>query len=255
MINLKRSADRRAVMTERLDPLGLPYQFFEAVDGYALDTDSLPNYARKRRRLFFGRDLTQGEVGCLLSHRAVYQHMLNQNIESAIILEDDAILQKDFADVIRSVFSLPFKWDMVRFLDSEKVYRKSRPVVPLFGRYALIRTMIASGGAYAYILTKDAARVLLEHTQASDAPIDMIHGYVWKTGLEVFAVNPSPVRPDHIIASTIGHVRFDKTSQLSGWEKAAHPFARFWLKTSELVGKRMTYWKTWPKDSAQQTKR
>ena len=249
VINLKSSADRREVMAERLKPLQIEYSFFEAVNGHALDIETLPSYEKTRRRLFFGRDLKKGEIGCLLSHRAVYQHIVDNNIDTAVILEDDVFPTPDFPDVVRVLIKHPVKWDMIRFLDSKKVYKKSRVIGALgCGSYALTRISGAPGGAYGYMITQKAARKLLQNLQKYYLPIDIIHGYIWQTGLEIFAVKPSPVSPDDEVDSTIGGTRFDKTLQISGWQKAVYPLTRLWLKISELVGKRLSYWSSWPRD-------
>lgn len=249
VINLKRSEGRRKDMSARLDPLNMPYSFFEAVDGSGLDLETLPSYAKTRRRLFFGRDLGKGEMGCLLSHRNIYQHMVDKNMDAAIVLEDDVFLKPDFPDVIRALMKHSVKWDMIRFLDSEKVYGKSRVIRPLgAGDYTLNRVLIASGGAYGYVLTQKAARKFLQHMQSNALPVDILHGYVWRTGLETFSVVPSPVSPDNEVDSTIGAARFNKASQLSGWQKAIYPLTRSWHKFAELVGKRKAYWLSWPGD-------
>src|ERR1700722_12989266 len=96
VINLETSADRRTAMAARLDPLQINYSFFKATDGRALKIEAVPAYAQTRRRLFFGHDLTPGEIGCLLSHRAVYQHIVDNDIERAIILEDDVFIDPAF---------------------------------------------------------------------------------------------------------------------------------------------------------------
>lgn len=248
VINLKRSPERRAAMTERLDPLGMSYSFFDAIDAKDFNLDSLEPYDKTWRRLYFGRDLKKGEMGCLLSHRAVYQHMVDAKIDRAIVLEDDVFLKPDFKQVITAILEQSLKWDMVRFLDSEKVYRNSRLVQKILPPYVLKRVMIASGGAYGYMLNQHAARTFLKYMNKNYLPVDILHGYVWRTALETFAVVPSPVSPDIIIDSTIGEARFDKTLEIRGWEKLAYPFTRSWLKFSELVGKRAAYWLTWPQD-------
>ena len=67
-------------MTERLNPLGVNYSFIEAVNGSALDLKTLPVYDGARRRMLFGRDMSKGELGCLLSHRAIYQKIVDEKI-------------------------------------------------------------------------------------------------------------------------------------------------------------------------------
>ena len=249
IINLEQSADRRADMAKRLNPLHVSYTFFKAVNGHALDTNNLPDYDRTRRRLYFGRDLTKGEIGCLLSHRALYQHMVDNNIECAIILEDDVFIEPSFPQLIREALQSPVKWDIIRFLAYDKVQKIGRDIYSLPTKpHKLARLPTTSGGAYGYMLTKKAAQELLRHMRKNALPVDILHGYVWRTGLETFILRPSPVSADLFNQSTIGEVRFNKTSQLSGWQKAVYPFTRCWHKFSELVGKRTSYWLAWPRD-------
>jgi glycosyl transferase family 25 len=249
VINLEKSADRRAEMAPRLDPLGIDYTFFKAVNGHALDIDTLPEYDRTRRRLYFSRDLTPGEIGCLLSHRAIYQHMVENNIERAIVLEDDVFIDPVFPQVIRDILNAPVKWDMIRFLAYKKVQKIGRNIYALpTTPHTLARLPTTSGGAYGYMLTQRAARELLKHMKKNALPVDILHGYVWRTGLETFILRPSPITTDLRNESTIGGDRFSKVSQNTGWQKAVYPFTRYWHKMSELVGKRVSYWLAWPRD-------
>jgi glycosyl transferase family 25 len=249
VINLEQSADRRAAMTALLEPLHMDYIFFKAVNGHALDIDTLPAYAKTRRRLFFGHDLTKGEIGCLLSHRAIYQHMVDNNTDRAIILEDDVAIEPGFPQIIREIIQSPVQWDIVRFLAYDKVQKIGRDIYALPSKpHVLARLPTTSGGAYCYMLNQKAARELLRHMRTNFLPVDILHGYVWRTGLETFILRPSPVFSDPMNNSTIGRDRFEKIPQLSGWQKAAYPFTRAWHKFSELVGKRVSYWLAWPRD-------
>jgi hypothetical protein len=76
--------------------------------------------------------------------------------------------------------------------------------------------------------------------QSNWLPVDTLHGFVWKTGLEVFAVNPSPVMHDDSVHSTIGEARFDKKVQLQGWQKAVYPFTRFYFKMAHMLCTRLS---------------
>ncbi len=243
VINLERSADRRAEMSALLDPLHIHYTFFKAVDGSALNICTLPDYDRTRRLLFFGHDLSPGEIGCLLSHRAVFQHMVDNNIAHAVVLEDDVIVVSDFAAVINDLLAAPVAWDVVRFLAYEKVQKAAgRDICALPTKpYTLSRISTLSGGAYGYMLNLKAAQTFLRHMKKTAIPVDTLQGYVWKTGLETFVLRPSPVSSDPCNNSTIGNTRFDKTTQLEAWQKAVYPFTRAWLKLSQNIGKRVAY--------------
>ncbi len=176
--------------------------------------------------------------------------MVDRNIAHAIILEDDVFIDPAFPEVIRAILGAPVAWDVIRFLAQDKVQNIGRVVSPLPCKpYVLARIPATSGGAYGYMLTQNAARRLLRHMQKNMLPVDILHGYVWKTGLETFVLRPSPVSADMVVESTIGYVqRFDKTPHLSGWQKAVYPLTRAWLKFSELIGKRAAYWMAWPRD-------
>ncbi len=243
IINLERSADRRAEMSALLDPLHIDYTFFKAIDGRTLDIDALPDYDRTRRLLFFGHDLSPGEIGCLLSHRAVFQHMADNNIPHAVVLEDDVTVVTEFPAVIRDLLAAPVAWDVVRFLDYEKVQKADGrdicvlPTAP----YKLSRIPMLSGGAYGYMLNLKAAQAFLRHMKKTAIPVDTLQGYVWKTGLETFVLRPSPVSTDLYNDSTIGNTRFDKTTQLEIWQKAVYPLTRAWLKLSQNIGKHAAY--------------
>jgi glycosyl transferase family 25 len=239
VVSLPRCTERRRIISARLVDLRLDFSIFDATDGEKIDPAKHALYARRRRRLFFGKDLTRGEFGCLLSHRAVYRHMVDSGIERALVLEDDAVPQESLPGVIAALMQTPVPWDIVRFLHSAKSYRKCRAVAPLCGRHALTRLRTTPGGAYGYMLNRRAAHRLLERTQTNWLPVDIVHGQVWRTGLEVFSVRPSPVLPDHDVPSTIGGERFVKGVRLTGWEKGVYPLTRAALKIYESAGKAM----------------
>lgn len=248
IINLERSTQRRLAMAEQLEALRLSYEFINGIDGDSLNVGDLPAYAPLRRRLFFGRDLSRAEMGCLLSHRAVYQRMVDSDIDRAVVLEDDAILQPDFPKVIEILIRLPINWHLIRFLARDKVLQQSRRIGPLSHNYFLLRPIKAYGGAYGYIISLSGARRLLTLMQNNWLPVDILHGHVWRTGLETFAIGPSPVAPNMDIDSTIGEDRFDKTIKLTGWQRWVYPLTRAGFKLYEQLGKRSAAAISWVRD-------
>lgn len=249
LINMARDVARRRQMTERLDAIGLPFTVVEAVVGATLDLATCAHYDGARRRRCFGRDMTAGEVGCLLSHRAIMQRMVDENIAAAVVLEDDVCFEPDFPDVLHALMATTRRWDIVRFLGSDKITRLGRRrIAPLLGRYWLARIPGTHGGAHAYLLTQAAARVLLRHTERAWMPIDTLQGRCWMTGLESVVVHPAPLHTDPAAGTTIEDARFDKTLQIDGITRALYPLRRFAFKFGETLGKRYVWWKTWWRD-------
>lgn len=239
VINMPKSTQRRQSAEIRLKAAGLDFRFIDGVDGSKLDFNH-PHYDRKKRLRYFGRDLLLAEIGCLLSHRKVYEEMIEKNIEKALILEDDVILkEKNFAQLLESVVGSKTPWDVIRFIVPKRSHKIVAKIAP---EYSLARVYGTQGGAFGYIMTAKAARKMIEHTEKSWLPIDTILGRTWETGLDVKYLLPCPVTTDEEIPSTIGEKRFDKTVQLKSWQKSLYPFFRAWHKLNDNIGKRTSYW-------------
>src|SRR5215469_11246506 len=90
VVNLARSPDRKAHMTAELGQTGLQYEIVNAVDGRDLDLSDT--------RLFdptVDSSFRPGVFGCVLSHLHIYQKVLDDDLEIALILEDDVVLPPD----------------------------------------------------------------------------------------------------------------------------------------------------------------
>ncbi|MEI8278499.1 MAG: glycosyltransferase family 25 protein [Bacteroidota bacterium] len=98
VINLKRSVERRVKIEKQLKSLGMDYEIFEGVDGYKLTEDDLNKYMDHEHKYF--RELKKGEIGCFLSHYSVLKKIVDLELPSAIVMEDDIILSKNFPTLV-----------------------------------------------------------------------------------------------------------------------------------------------------------
>lgn len=253
IISLASSADRREKIGARLNQLGMEFEFVDGIDLRGTDISGHPDYDGARRRLYFGCDLQPGELGCLLSHRKVYQIMVTRKLPHALVLEDDAGLEDDLPDAIHSLVRSPVDWDLIRFLDKKKVYRKKcRRIGMIDATHELSRLPTNSGGAYGYLINQRAAARLLELMGKNWLQNDVLHSRAWLTSLTTYIVRPSPVTHpvDDDDDSIIGATRYEKGIQLSGWERAVHPFARFGMKLQDQWSKRFHYLTAISRDNA-----
>jgi glycosyl transferase, family 25 len=242
VINRRKDTHRRQDMTYRLADVGISPVFFDAVDGYSLDIASLADYDGEKRRRYFAKDLSPGEVGCTLSHRKIYEKMVAENLPCAIIFEDDVFFDDKFRETIEDIISTDLPWDLIRFVGHGKVFDIGyRSLVNLRNNYSIARVPTSPSGAYAYMLTQKAAKTLIGFMQKNWVPVDIVHSRAWETKLDTFLIHPSPVTPDLVSPSTIGDERFDTRPKITGITKLVHPFYRFWYKLSNGFGKRMLY--------------
>lgn len=243
VISLAGSEDRRAVMRARLEKVGLEYVFVDAIDCRNIDVASVPEYQRSKRLKYFGRDLLGGELGCFFSHKKVIDLIVDQDIDEALVLEDDAILADDFGSVLDSLLAVPDEYELVRFLSGSKLDKfKQKQTCDLGNGYSLRKLAATPGGAFTFLIKKSAALKLQPFLQEFYVPVDIVYGQAWKHKVKWRAVTPSVAQGDEEPLSTIGQRRFDKKLQISGMMKLMYPLNRFCQKMSEAYGKKKYFY-------------
>ena len=114
VISLVRETARRENIKQRLTALGANYEFFNAVDGKALQPSQYTHRMQTRHHfLKEGFEMTSGEIGCFMSHHNLWQKIADGKNEYALVLEDDAVWDNDFADVINQVLTCKWHWEVV----------------------------------------------------------------------------------------------------------------------------------------------
>ena len=153
VISIKSEDARRNAIKAHLDSLGIEFSFFDAVDGRHMNVLEHPGYDCKRRRACNGVDLKPGELGCILSHRTLYEHCLKQGHEYVLILEDDARLHEDTKDALEALIQSKHNFAIIRLFGSPKVARgKHRKIIPLIKDFWLVRLRTLHGGTHATLM-------------------------------------------------------------------------------------------------------
>src|SRR6202008_1821591 len=104
VISLADAADRRRTMTERLAAVGVPFRFFDAVDGRAQRLPETIDGARVVRTPFE----TETMLACTASHRLLHRMIAEGDAETVLILEDDATIPEDFVEAVEQALALDF---------------------------------------------------------------------------------------------------------------------------------------------------
>lgn len=188
VISLKRTPDRRQSIERQLRQLGLPYEVIDAVDGKGLTFADRAQYSAQAAVAAIGRELVPEEIGCALSHLAVYRRMLEAQAE-ALILEDDAVVGPDLLAVLGSRQLFPSDWEIMLFSHSEsravpwgkKWVTTKHQAVRFWSRVCL-----TSG----YLLSLGGAEKLLRHAYPIRFPADVLTGWFRKTGISLYGIVP-----------------------------------------------------------------
>jgi GR25 family glycosyltransferase involved in LPS biosynthesis len=193
VISLPDAELRRRNMTSRLGDAGMPFRFIDAVDGR---TQRIPDEVDGAAivRTPFTRDAA---IACAVSHRHLHKAIAEGESDIALILEDDAELAPDFAQVVRD--ALAFDFDVFK-LEGINLARR-RVTVGRVGQRAVIVTSFPSSGSAAYLLRRAAARRLCSLPVIDQVP-DLVFGDP-RLGLRVLELDPFCVRQDSETPSQI----------------------------------------------------
>jgi GR25 family glycosyltransferase involved in LPS biosynthesis len=88
VINLDESKERWNRIHQNLNTFGVPHERFSGVNGRLLDEGTKKKYVSSLCRSL---TCTPGMIGCALSHMFLWKKIVDENIDSCIILEDDAV--------------------------------------------------------------------------------------------------------------------------------------------------------------------
>ncbi|MBI2731652.1 MAG: glycosyltransferase family 25 protein [Sphingobacteriales bacterium] len=119
VITLERAVDRQQQVAKRLN--GLNFTFFYGVDKQQLSlpqliSDNIYNEEEAKRLNRYGKGMVLGHVACALSHRKLYEHILEKGHKRVLIFEDDAVPYYDsLINISHPLEELPHDWEMVYF--------------------------------------------------------------------------------------------------------------------------------------------
>lgn len=172
VINLPLSRKRRRKMQQRLDSFNLRYEIVEAISSNEIDSNKINEINRKAPR---GGDMKLAEVACVHSHSKALRKLVDDNEDVGIILEDDVVFHRKFAELACNISSKdlsegPFLFYAL-FFSPTKIYR-SDSITERFHHYT-VESVENIWGAMAYAVKREdaenlAARMLDTCCRADD---------------------------------------------------------------------------------------
>lgn len=174
VINLERSKERKKAMQNLMDSHAIPFEFIDAVDGTLLP-DEFMEEVYKRTKWYQedwgeGTKMKRGEVGVAMSHFKIYEKIIEENIDVAIVLEDDIEMDERFRSFFRDEQKLrklmqPFDLLLLGYCSNDNNFR--RPATCSYhGRINLGKVFRAgipmnwNWSTIGYVVTNNGARLL-----------------------------------------------------------------------------------------------
>jgi glycosyl transferase family 25 len=245
VINLARATERRRRIEEQGAALGVTFEFLEATDGGKLTAADRAQVDDDGRRRITPYPMSDGEIGCWLSHLRAMDVLIASGEPMAVILEDDAELTPDFPRVVAAIEVQSGTFDVI---DLHRNFKKGEifvPCRPLLSGYALGRIGYTHMNATAYIISQAGARKFRAHAQKFAHAVDKeLHRY-WINGLDIYGLE-KPVAAQ----AKGGHSYIDETrAQERPNQRLRYPgadafywrFVRWRSKITDSIQKRLAF--------------
>ncbi|NHB90363.1 glycosyltransferase family 25 protein [Photorhabdus tasmaniensis] len=162
IINLKKDLERRKSIQYQAEKLELNVEFIEAINGRELSQDEVkvlcPDFDKS--------EITLGELGCSLSHLKIYEKMVKENIQLALVMEDDAEIGKDISGILDALITInnnkPHEPNLLLLSKvNEYIDAFKKPLVKHYHVVNVIDAALAHG----YVINNKAAQNLLHYLQ------------------------------------------------------------------------------------------
>jgi glycosyl transferase family 25 len=206
VINLARSPERRAHITSELRKTKVDYEIITGVDGGDLD---LNDRATIDPSLFTRSSWPAGMAGCALSHLRIYQKMVADGLDTALVLEDDVTLPPDLGSLADALAGRLAGAELVLLnydsKDTCKMSREGAVELPSSRRLVLPIDVRQPGSSAAYLITQEAAKRMSESVlPVRVSPDDWWFFYREGALDRIRCVVPLPVTKSPEFESTIG---------------------------------------------------
>ena len=182
-------------MAEEFARVGLDYEIWPAKDARTLTDEDRAFVDRTARERLGLHPIPDGSVANTLSQRAAMRDLVRNGPEMMAVFEDDARFDDGLPAVLQELERRSGMFDIVK-LQRRNLRRPFCPTDALGTGHRLGRVRYADFGSDGYIITRDAALLLLDRTPHMVREIDHVLSRFWENGLNVLYVDPPVVWED-----------------------------------------------------------
>lgn len=165
IISLRRDSERRKALVRNLGKVNVPFSIIEGVNGSTLSSAEIKKYYDKKKGLkLFNNELSVGEIGCALSHIKIYEKMVAEDLDSALILEDDTyIVDDEMGALLKKLEDLyPKNLPVTVLLSCLPKYISNKKNIKIDEQYTIYDAHRGFSGS-AYFITQAAAKILADN--------------------------------------------------------------------------------------------
>lgn len=198
VINLDRSTDRLTRIAAKFDEINVPFERIDAFDGKTLSDAFIEQMSPERvvKKRYY-RSLSKGEVACSLSHRKAWEKIVEEDLDFAIVLEDDVDLQDNFCQVLDLIAGLPHNdWDFIKLYPLTRGGKKNIARQFEYRNHTFVIYHKFPLGCVGQAISRQGAESLISHLPYVTQPVDSQLKSWWEAGIFPFGLLPYCVSTD-----------------------------------------------------------
>ncbi|MFT4927049.1 MAG: glycosyl transferase family 25 [Phenylobacterium sp.] len=216
VVNLDDSPQRMETMNQQLVAFNVAYERISAVKGVDLSPEQIQQeYAPDLNKSHFRADLSLGEIGCYMSHRNIWRKMVAENVEFAVVLEDDMVIEDNFPALFADIEQLK-QYDLIKLADNRD--HPPEQTKQISDNFELVSFKKIPNCTTGYTINLSGAKKLLSRDKFY-RPVDIDLQFCSELALSVLGVRPYPITENKEFTSDIaalngGHHGIKSTSFL-----------------------------------------
>ena len=194
IIHLQRAVKRQDNVYSILSNLKLETEIINAVDGNTLCLDEISKYLSKKNlhKPNYPFKINNGEIGCFLSHRAVWKKIVEEKLDFALIFEDDIKIDfKNFEQSLEIGLKYIKKLGYIQF-QTRKILNYASELENING-IKILKPKTIPLRTSAQLISYDTALNLLNKSIKIDRPIDGFLQLFWSTKQNISFIEPSGI--------------------------------------------------------------
>lgn len=210
LVSLEKDIQRRELFFSQRNTQD--FEVFNAINTMTQDLTSLGNlFDIIKFAQYYGRNVTKGEIGCTLSHLAIYQKIADDETinerDYALVCEDDALFAENFQQVIQEIVKQPMGADIILTGQSKILeFNHIELEINYPSTFKFLQKKIANSGyrysypyrnyfagTVCYLITKAAAKRFLAELTNGRLPFWLADDFILFN--EKFKLNTAIIRP------------------------------------------------------------
>ncbi|MFD1197601.1 glycosyltransferase family 25 protein [Brucella gallinifaecis] len=169
IINLDRAPERMKRMSDLLRSHSTDFIRCAAINGEHFTESEMLLYRSRQNQ---SKPLTAGEIACSESHLSAYRQIIAGTDEYAVIMEDDLHLSNDVGNFLNSTDWIPEGAEIIKLETVDEPTLVSTDVINTKNNRKLCRLYYKHWGSGAYVISKSAAKTMLDKYCPGSIPID-----------------------------------------------------------------------------------